>query len=179
MLKPEQNRALMEVGPGTSMGELLRRYWLPFGAAAELDKQPTRTVRLLGEDLVVYKDKSGNLGLVDRHCPHRRADMSYGWVEECGLRCNYHGWKFDHEGACIHQPFEEISHPDAKFAERITAMYGGEQWIPIAESRRNGLLSPPDTRAELINLMRFRLERTLGYKTTHAFTMKNTIASSQ
>jgi 5,5'-dehydrodivanillate O-demethylase len=119
MLKPEQNRALMEVGAGTLMGELLRRYWLPFGAADELDKQSTRPVRLLGEDLVVFKDKSGNLGLVDRHCPHRRADLTYGWVEDCGLRCNYHGWKFDHTGACIHQPFEEVSHPDAKFAERI------------------------------------------------------------
>jgi 5,5'-dehydrodivanillate O-demethylase len=120
MLKPEQNRALMEVGAGTLMGDLLRRYWMPFGAVGELDKQPIRTVRLLGEDLVVYKDQSGNLGLVDRHCPHRRADMSYGWVEECGLRCNYHGWKFDHTGACIHQPFEEVSHPDARFKDRIT-----------------------------------------------------------
>jgi 5,5'-dehydrodivanillate O-demethylase len=120
MLRPEQNRALMEVEPGTLMGELLRRYWMPFGAVGELDKQATRPVRLLGEDLVVYKDLSGNLGLVDRHCPHRRADLSYGWVEECGLRCNYHGWKFDHSGACVHQPFEEVAHPDARFKERIT-----------------------------------------------------------
>lgn len=66
---------------------------------------------------------------------------------------------------------------DAKFADRITAMYGSEDWIPIAESRRNGHLSPADTRAELINLMRFRLEQVLGYKTTHAFTMKNTIGN--
>ena len=80
----------------------------------------SKPVRLMGEDLVLYKDQSGNYGLVDRHCPHRRADMSYGWVEECGLRCNYHGWKFDHTGACIDQPFEEIAHPDARFKERIT-----------------------------------------------------------
>ncbi|HEY3061642.1 MAG TPA: aromatic ring-hydroxylating dioxygenase subunit alpha [Chloroflexota bacterium] len=120
MLKAEQNRALMEVGPGTLMGELMRRYWMPFAAVGEMDKQSTRTVRLMGEDLVLYKDLSGNYGLVDRHCPHRRADLSYGWVEECGLRCNYHGWKFDHTGACLHQPFEEIAHPDARFKDRIT-----------------------------------------------------------
>ena len=137
MLKPEQNRALMEVGPGSLMGELMRRYWMPFGAVGELDKQASRPVRLLGEDLVVYKDLSGNLGLVDRHCPHRRADMSYGWVEECGLRCNYHGWKFDHTGACIHQPFEEVSHPDARFKERITIKsypvqaHAGLLWIRV------------------------------------------------
>ena len=74
----------------------------------------------MGEDLVLYKDGSGHYGLVDRHCPHRRADMSYGWVEECGIRCNYHGWKFDESGACVHQPFEEIAHPDARFKDRIT-----------------------------------------------------------
>ena len=75
MLKPEQNQALMEVGPSTLMGDLLRRYWTPFAAAAEMDKQPTKAVRLMGEDLVLYKDGSGNYGLVDRHCPHRRADF--------------------------------------------------------------------------------------------------------
>ena len=91
MLTEEQNRKLMEVGPGTLMGELLRRYWTPFAAVGEMEYQPIKTVRLLGEDLVLYKDEGGNYGLVDRHCPHRRADMSYGWVEECGLRCNYHG----------------------------------------------------------------------------------------
>ena len=119
MLTEEQNRKLMEVGPGTLMGELLRRYWTPFAAVGEMEHQPIKTVRLLGEDLVLYKDEGGNYGLVDRHCPHRRADMSYGWVEECGLRCNYHGWKFDHTGVCIHQPFEEIAHPDARFKDRI------------------------------------------------------------
>jgi 5,5'-dehydrodivanillate O-demethylase len=120
MLKPEHNRQLMETGPGTLMGDLLRRYWTPFAAAAEMDDTPTKTVRLLGEDLVLFKDKSGHYGLVDRHCPHRRADMSYGWVEDCGLRCNYHGWLFSETGACLHQPFEEVAHPDARFKDRIT-----------------------------------------------------------
>ena len=91
MLSPEQNRALMEVGPGTAMGELLRRSWTPLAAVGELEHQPIKPVRLMGEDLILYRDAGGNYGLVDRHCPHRRADLLYGWVEECGLRCNYHG----------------------------------------------------------------------------------------
>jgi 5,5'-dehydrodivanillate O-demethylase oxygenase subunit len=119
MLSKAQNESLYKVGPGTPIGELLRRYWAPIGAAAELDDMPIKPLRLLGEDLVLYRDRSGAYGLVDRHCPHRRADMSYGWVEERGIRCNYHGWKFDETGACLHQPFEEIAHPDAKFKDRV------------------------------------------------------------
>jgi 5,5'-dehydrodivanillate O-demethylase oxygenase subunit len=119
VLKPEQNRALMEVGPGSLLGGLMRRYWQPIAAVGELAANPIKPVRLMGEDLVLYKDQAGHYGLVDRHCPHRRADLSYGWPEECGLRCNYHGWKFDESGACVHQPFEEVAHPDARFKDRI------------------------------------------------------------
>ena len=119
MLSEEQNRALTEVGPGTPMGELLRRYWMPIAAVAELDDRSTKPVRLMGENLVLYKDKAGNYGLVDRHCPHRRADLSYGWVDGCGLRCHYHGWLWDHTGRCLQQPFEETTHPEAKFKERV------------------------------------------------------------
>ncbi len=109
----------MEVGPGTLLGELLRRYWMPFAAEGELDKQPTKAVRLLGEDLVLYKDKGGTYGLVDRHCAHRRADLSYGFVEDRGLRCNYHGWLYDQTGRCLQQPFEEVARPEARFKDRI------------------------------------------------------------
>jgi 5,5'-dehydrodivanillate O-demethylase oxygenase subunit len=91
MLSAEQNRALMGAEPGTLMGELLWRYWTPFAAVGELEHQPIKPVRLMGEDLILYRDAGGNYGLVDRHCPHRRADLLYGWVEECGLRCNYQG----------------------------------------------------------------------------------------
>ena len=119
MLKPEENRTLMEVGPGTPMGELLRRYWMPIAPIAELDDQPTKAIRLFGENLVLYRDKSGTYGLIDRHCPHRRADMSYGFIEECGLRCNYHGWLFDETGRCTQQPFEDIAHPEARFKDRV------------------------------------------------------------
>lgn len=119
MLSPEENAKLMQVGPGTLMGELMRRYWQPVAAVAELDDNPTKPLRLMGEDLVIYKDKSGTYGLIDQHCPHRRADMSYGFVEDCGLRCNYHGWLFDEQGRCIEQPFEETVHPEANFKERV------------------------------------------------------------
>src|SRR5207249_1888513 len=119
MLSEEQNRALTQVGADTPMGELLRRYWMPIAAVAELDDRPTKPVRLMGEDLVLYKDKAGTYGLVDRHCPHRRADLSYGWVEGCGLRCHYHGWLWEHTGRCLQQPFEAIAHPEAKFKDRV------------------------------------------------------------
>jgi 5,5'-dehydrodivanillate O-demethylase len=101
------------------MGELLRRYWMPIAAVAELDDHPTKPVRLMGENLVLYKDKAGNYGLVDRHCPHRRADLSYGWAEDCGLRCHYHGWLWDHTGRCLQQPFEETAHPEARYKDRV------------------------------------------------------------
>jgi 5,5'-dehydrodivanillate O-demethylase len=120
MLSAEQNKRLTEVGPGTPMGALLRRYWMPVAAVAELDDAPTKPVRLLGEDLVLYKDTRGSYGLLDRHCPHRRADLTYAFVEECGLRCNYHGWQYDERGRCIAQPFEEIAHPDARYKDRVT-----------------------------------------------------------
>ena len=119
MLSEARNRLLTEVGPGTRMGALLRRYWMPIAAVAELDDTPTKPVRLLGEDLVLYKDRRGTYGLLDRHCAHRRADLSYGFVEECGLRCNYHGWQYDERGRCLAQPFEEIAHPEARYKDRI------------------------------------------------------------
>jgi 5,5'-dehydrodivanillate O-demethylase len=119
MLSDAQNRMLTQVGRGTPMGELLRRYWMPIAAVAALDDAPTKPVRLMGEDLVLYRDKRGTYGLLDRHCAHRRADLSYGIVEECGLRCNYHGWHYDERGRCLAQPFEEIAHPQARYKDRI------------------------------------------------------------
>jgi len=82
MLTEERNRLLAQVGAGTPMGDLLRRYWMPIAGVSELEKNPVKAVRLMGEDLVLYRDLSGTYGLVDRHCPDRRADMSYGFVEE-------------------------------------------------------------------------------------------------
>jgi 5,5'-dehydrodivanillate O-demethylase len=119
MLGADENEALTRVGPGTPMGELMRRYWHPIAAVAQLDEEPARAVRLLGEDLVLYRDGGGRYGLLDRHCPHRRADLSYGMIEACGLRCHYHGWLFDETGACLQQPFEEVAHPEARFRDKI------------------------------------------------------------
>ena len=122
MLTPEQNDLLARVGPGTPMGRLMRRYWHPVAAVGELDENPVKAIRLMGEDLVLFRDVTGEYGLLERHCPHRRADLSYGWVEEDGgLRCSYHGWLFDTSGRCIGQPFEQIAHPEANFKEKVRA----------------------------------------------------------
>jgi 5,5'-dehydrodivanillate O-demethylase len=119
MLSREENETLTRVGRGTPMGELMRRYWHPIAAVAQLDEAPTRPVRLMGEDLVLFRDTAGRYGLLDRHCAHRRADLCYGIVEERGLRCNYHGWLYDGAGACLEQPFEEVAHPEARFKDKI------------------------------------------------------------
>ena len=120
MLSEARNRLLTEVGPGTPMGELLRRYWHADRRRRRTRRYPpTKPVRLLGEDLVLYKDLAGHYGLLDRHCPHRRADLRYGIVEECGLRCNYHGWLFDADGRCREQPFEDIAAPEIRFRDQI------------------------------------------------------------
>ena len=119
MLDKAKNELLSRVGPGTPMGNLLRRYWMPIAGAAELDADPIKAVRLMGEDLVLYRDLSGTYGLVARHCPHRRADLSYGFVENCGIRCNYHGWAFDESGACVEQPYEDVANPDARYRDKV------------------------------------------------------------
>ncbi len=119
MQSEEQNRILTRVGAGTPMGELLRRYWMPIAAVSELAAHPVKPVRLMGEDLVLFRDGTGACGLVDRHCAHRRADLSYGWVEACGLRCHYHGWLWDRTGRCLAQPYEEVAHPAARFKDRV------------------------------------------------------------
>jgi 5,5'-dehydrodivanillate O-demethylase len=109
MLSAQDNERLTRVGPGTLMGELLRRYWMPIGALTEFEKISVKPIRLLGEDLVLYKDLQGTYGLIDRQCAHRRADLSYGYVEACGLRCNYHGWTFNEAGSCIEQPYDDTA----------------------------------------------------------------------
>ena len=107
MLSADKNRQLTEVGPGTPMGQVLRRHWHPVAGIDELDRHPVKAVRLLGEDLVLFKDRGGRYGLIDRHCAHRRADLSLGFVEDDGLRCHYHGWQFDTAGRCVAQPYED------------------------------------------------------------------------
>jgi 5,5'-dehydrodivanillate O-demethylase oxygenase subunit len=120
VLSAEKNKLLTQVGPGTPMGEYLRRYWQPIGGASELDSNPIKAIRLLGEDLVLYKDQGGRYGLIDRHCPHRRADLSYGFVEETGIRCSYHGFLMDEAGRCIEQPYDDTVHPNSRAKERCS-----------------------------------------------------------
>ncbi|MBP7334312.1 aromatic ring-hydroxylating dioxygenase subunit alpha [Niveispirillum sp.] len=119
MVSSAQNERLVRVGPGTPMGALLRRYWHPVAAISELEDNPIKPLRLLGEDLVLFRNADGSHGLVDRHCPHRGADMSYGILEEDGLRCSYHGWCFAKSGQCTEQPFEDIANPRARFRDKI------------------------------------------------------------
>jgi 5,5'-dehydrodivanillate O-demethylase oxygenase subunit len=112
MLSREDNELLTRVGPGTPCGELLRRYWMPLCPAAEITaEKPKRRVRILGEDLVLFRDGKGRFGLLPEHCPHRHASLYHGFVEEDGLRCAYHGWKFDVAGTCLEQPFEPANSP--------------------------------------------------------------------
>jgi 5,5'-dehydrodivanillate O-demethylase oxygenase subunit len=119
MLSKQDNERLTRVGAGTPMGDLLRRYWMPIAGLTEFDEKSVKAIRLLGEDLVLYKDSEGVFGLIDRQCAHRRADLSYGFVEGSGLRCNYHGWRFDATGRCIEQPYDDIAAPEARFREKV------------------------------------------------------------
>jgi len=113
LLSREENELLTRVGPGTPCGELLRRYWHPVAVLQDLtEDQPTRFVRLLGEDLVLFRDKSGNVGLIQDHCAHRGASLLYGRVEERGISCAYHGWLYDTTGDCLETPAEPA---DSKF----------------------------------------------------------------
>ena len=108
MLSELDNEVLCQVGPGTPMGEVMRQYWLPLLTSDELpspDCPPLRT-RLLGENLIAFRTNSGAVGLIANACPHRGASMFFGRNEEEGLRCVYHGWKFDTEGTCVDMPSE-------------------------------------------------------------------------
>jgi 5,5'-dehydrodivanillate O-demethylase oxygenase subunit len=115
-----ENERLTRVGPGTPMGNLLRRYWQPVGAAVELDREPVRRIRLLGENLTLFRSARGAYGLVTDTCPHRCMSLEYGIPDERGLRCAYHGWLFDPGGNCLEQPYEDRTFPDARYKDRIT-----------------------------------------------------------
>src|SRR5713101_645519 len=134
MLSAKENELLTKVGPGTPMGEFLRRFWLPALLSDELprsDGDPIRT-RTLGEDLVAFRDTTGNVGMVGAFCPHRRAPLFFGRNEECGLRCVFHGWKFDTTGQCVDMPNEPA---ESDFKSKVSATaypaqeYAGLIWI--------------------------------------------------
>lgn len=148
MLSREENELLTQTSPGTPGGEYFRRYWLPALLSSEVpspDCPPVR-VRLMGEDLIAFRDSHGRVGIIDEFCPHRRASLFWGRNEECGLRCVYHGWKFDVHGTCVDMPNEP---PEYGFENKVRTAaypaqeYGGAVWI---------YMGPPDQIPELPRL---------------------------
>ena len=141
MLSREENELLTRVGPGTPMGDTLRRYWVPALLSSEIpapDCAPAR-VRLLGEDLVAFRDSQGRIGLLDELCPHRLASLYFGRNEECGLRCVYHGWKFDVEGACtdmMNEPEENDFKHKIHTTAYPTVELGGLIWAYLGPSEK-------------------------------------------
>ena len=143
MLSPEDNEIMTRVGPGTPMGEVMRRYWLPLMYSRELIADgPPQRVRLLAEDLIAFRETTGRIGLVANACPHRGASMFFGRNEEQGLRCVYHGWKFDVGGECVDMPSEP---PESNFKSKVrikayrAAEQGGIVWAYLGAEQA----SPP------------------------------------
>ena len=141
MLARDENDRVTRVGSGTPMGETMRRYWIPALLARELpepDGAPVR-VRLLGEDLVAFRDSHGRVGLLAERCPHRQTSLFFGRNEECGLRCVYHGWKFNADGQCVDMMNEPA---DLSFAHKIrttaypTVEMGGLVWAYLGAADR-------------------------------------------
>lgn len=142
MPSPIHRKELTEVGPGTPMGELLRRYWHPIGLIADASTTP-RNVRVLGEDLILFRDGQSRPGLVYPHCAHRGTSLYYGNVDERGIRCCYHGWLFDVHGHCLEQPCEPEG---GRARDKIR-----QPWYPVQE--QYGLIwaymGPPDKKPVL------------------------------
>ncbi len=139
MLSVERNLFMTRVGRGQPMGKLFRQFWLPLTLSEQLperDGDPVR-LRLLGEDLVAFRDTNGQIGAVSAFCPHRRAPLFFGRNEECGLRCVYHGWKFDTTGACVDMPSEPA---ESDFKDKIgvnaypVREFGDTVWIYMGQS---------------------------------------------
>jgi 5,5'-dehydrodivanillate O-demethylase len=124
MLTKEANERLTRVGPGTPMGELMRRYWYPVAFVRELDEWPIKKVRLLGENFALWKTRDGGYGILQESCPHRAASLVYGVIEEEGLRCGYHGWLYGTDGQCLQQPAEPAT---STFKHKIKAQAGMAQ----------------------------------------------------
>ncbi|HKE42374.1 MAG TPA: Rieske 2Fe-2S domain-containing protein [Casimicrobiaceae bacterium] len=148
MLSPDENELLCRVEGDAPMGQLMRRHWIPacmLEEVAEPDGKPVR-VRLLGEDLVAFRDSRGRLGVLDEHCPHRRASLALGRNEDCGLRCLYHGWKIDVEGNVVDRPTEPrdmasvkaVRHPSYPCREA-----GGFVWVWMGAAEEARDFEPP------------------------------------
>ena len=140
MLSQAENEYLCRIGPGTPMGTLLRRFWMPALISTEFPEPdcPPIRMRLLGEDLIAFRDSTGRVGMIQNNCPHRGASLFFGRNEESGLRCVYHGWKFDTTGACVDMPNEPA---ESDFKHKVTATAyptqeaGGVVWAYLARPR--------------------------------------------
>ena len=141
MLSKEENELITRTGPGTPMGNAMRRYWVPACLSREIgepDGAPVR-VKLMGEELVAFRDTEGRIGLVEEYCPHRGVSLYFGRNEACGLRCVYHGWKFDVTGACVDQLNEPEEH---QFKHKVhltaypTCELGGIVWAYLGPAEK-------------------------------------------
>ena len=161
MLNKEDNELVCQVGPGTPMGNLMREYWIPALQSEDLpqpDGDPMR-MRLLGEDLIAFRDTNGSVGLLANNCPHRGASLFFGRNEEAGLRCVYHGWKFDVSGQCIDMPNEpaesdfktKVKAPAYPTRERngIIWTYMGPRQVPPPLPELGWALVPAEQRQSL------------------------------
>jgi phthalate 4,5-dioxygenase oxygenase subunit len=164
MMTAEENDLLCRVEGDAPMGQLMRRHWIPVCLSEEVpepDGMPVRA-RLLGEDLVVFRDTDGRLGVLDEYCPHRRASLVYGRNEECGLRCLYHGWKFDVEGNVLEMTSEP---PESGFAEKVKHKaypvheHGGFVWAYMGPPETMRPFEPPafaptpDTQVSILKII--------------------------
>ena len=147
VMSSEQNDRLTRVGPGTPCGNMLRRYWWPIAFTEEVQKKPFRA-RLLDEDLVLFRDGAGKVGLLERACPHRGAGLELGRVESDGLRCCYHGWKFDRAGACLEMPAEPDDTPLLK--EVRQRAYATEEFAGLIFAYMGPLPVPVFPRIDLL-----------------------------
>lgn len=147
LFSEEENEVLTRTGPGTPMGNLIRRYWIPVVRSDELPNPdcPPLRLRLLGEDLIVFRDTLGRVGVLDQFCPHRRASLFFARNEECGLRCAYHGWKFDVDGRVLEVP-SESDFDSWKIKPQIkaypTVERGGIVWTYMGPTERKP--APPE-----------------------------------
>lgn len=131
MMSVEQNDLMTKTGPEAPAGALLRRYWQPAALSEELEgDRPIKAIRLLGQNVVLFRDEKGTLGLIDRDCPHRGADLAFGRIEDGGLRCLFHGWLFTTDGECIETPAEPVG---STLCERVR-----QRSYPVRE--RNGII---------------------------------------
>ena len=146
MLSKEHNELVTQTAPGTPMGDLMRQYWIPAAKSSELTKDgdPVR-IKLLGEELIAFRDTSGKVGIMDHRCPHRCASMFFGRNEEGGIRCVYHGWKFDADGNCTDLPTEPAT---SKMKDHIkidaypTVERGGLVWAYLGP--KDQMPEPPN-----------------------------------